>query len=247
MTIVRPERPDDLARIREVNERAFGQPVEADLVDRLRQACADAVSLVAEDGGVVGHILFTPVVVEGARQSVTGMGLGPMAVVPDRQRQGIGVQLVRHGLDIVRERGYPFVVVVGHPVLPALRIRGGVQARPSEPMGGNPGRGIHGSRPRRPRDGGSVWRGTLPGRVQRGHYRRELRLEPCSLDVLLGSRCLGASVCRVLGVIRRRHVLDALLGCAQKILASTPMSTALVSRLSSVVRGCEGDDSHSRP
>ena len=115
MTIVRAERPDDLASIREVNERAFGQPVEADLVDRLRQACADAVSLVAEDGGVVGHILFTPVVVEGARQSVTGMGLGPMAVVPDRQRQGIGVQLVRHGLDIVRERGYPFVVVVGHP------------------------------------------------------------------------------------------------------------------------------------
>ena len=38
-----------------------------------------------------------------------------MAVLPDRQRQGIGSQLVRRGLDILRERGCPFVVVVGHP------------------------------------------------------------------------------------------------------------------------------------
>jgi putative acetyltransferase len=44
-----------------------------------------------------------------------GMGLAPMAVRPDRQRQGIGSQLVRRGLDIHRERGRPFVVVVGHP------------------------------------------------------------------------------------------------------------------------------------
>src|SRR5258708_11234472 len=43
------------------------------------------------------------------------MGLAPMAVLPDRQRQGIGSELVRRGLDILRERGCPFVVVVGHP------------------------------------------------------------------------------------------------------------------------------------
>jgi putative acetyltransferase len=43
------------------------------------------------------------------------MGLAPMAVLPDRQRQGIGSQLVMRGLDILRERGCPFVVVVGHP------------------------------------------------------------------------------------------------------------------------------------
>ena len=98
-----------------MNELAFGQPAEADLVDKLRQACTDSLSLVAEDGEVVGHILFTPVVVESQEQRVVGMGLAPMAVIPDRQRQGIGSQLVRRGLDILGERGCPFVVVVGHP------------------------------------------------------------------------------------------------------------------------------------
>ena len=115
MIIVRHEQPEDASRIREVNELAFGQPAEADLVETLRQTGDDSVSLVAEDDGVVGHILFTSVVVESAGQRVLGMGLAPMAVLPDRQRQGIGSQLVRRGLDILRERGCPFVVVVGHP------------------------------------------------------------------------------------------------------------------------------------
>jgi putative acetyltransferase len=114
VAIIRPERREDSPQIRHVNELAFGQPAEADLVDKLRKACAEALSLVAEDDGeIVGHILFTPVVVD--RQPALGMGLAPMAVVPDRQRQGIGSQLVRRGLDDLRERGCPFVVVVGHP------------------------------------------------------------------------------------------------------------------------------------
>ena len=115
MTIIRLERPDDSSQIRRVNELAFGQPAEADIVDNLRRVCAESLSLVAEedDTTIVGHILFTPVVVEGGL--LPGMGLGPMAVLPDRQRQGIGSQLVRRGLEILRERGCPFVVVVGHP------------------------------------------------------------------------------------------------------------------------------------
>jgi putative acetyltransferase len=114
MMIIRPERPEDSSQIRRVNELAFGQPAEADLVDRLRQAGGEALSLVAEDdGAIVGHILFTPVVLEG--RPALGMGLAPMAVLPGRQRQGIGSQLVRQGLDTLRERSCPFVVVVGHP------------------------------------------------------------------------------------------------------------------------------------
>ncbi len=115
MITIRPERPEDASRVRHINELAFGQPAEADLVERLRQACTDSLSLVAEDDAVVGHILFTSVVVESAGRQVLGMGLAPMAVLPDHQRQGIGSQLVRRGLDILRERGCPFVVVVGHP------------------------------------------------------------------------------------------------------------------------------------
>lgn len=111
---IRPERPEDAPRVRQVNELAFGQPAEADLVERLRQACADSLSLVAEDDAVVGHILFTPVVIEGAER-VLGMGLAPLAVLPDHQRHGIGSQLVKRGLHILGERGCPFVIVVGHP------------------------------------------------------------------------------------------------------------------------------------
>lgn len=115
MTEIRLEKPEDASRVRHINETAFGQPAEANLVDRLRQAYADSLSLVAEDDAVVGHILFTPVVVERAGRQVLGMGLAPMAVLPDFQRRGIGSQLVRRGLDILRERNCPFVVVVGHP------------------------------------------------------------------------------------------------------------------------------------
>jgi putative acetyltransferase len=115
VTTIRLERPDDAAAVRQVNELAFAQPAEADLVEKLLQACADTVSLVAVDDGIVGHILFTPVVVESGGQRVVGMGLAPMAVHPDWQRRGIGSQLVRSGMDIMRERGCPFVVVVGHP------------------------------------------------------------------------------------------------------------------------------------
>ena len=115
MVNIHPERVEDASRVRQVNELAFGQPAEADLIEKLQRACTDSLSLVAEEDEVVGHILFTPVAVEGAGQRVLGMGLAPMSVLPDRQRQGIGSQLVRRGLDILRGRGCPFVVVVGHP------------------------------------------------------------------------------------------------------------------------------------
>ncbi|MHB9112143.1 MAG: GNAT family N-acetyltransferase [Thermoleophilia bacterium] len=60
MIDIRKEHPEDISQIHDVNKQAFGQPTEADIVDRLRQSCPDSLSLVAEDGGaVVGHILFT--------------------------------------------------------------------------------------------------------------------------------------------------------------------------------------------
>ena len=115
MITIRPETSEDFPHVRRVNELAFGQPSEADLVEALRQAGVESLSLVAEDEAVVGHILFTPVVIESAGRKIIGMGLAPMAVLPDRQREGIGSQLVRRGLQLLRERGCPFVVVVGHP------------------------------------------------------------------------------------------------------------------------------------
>jgi putative acetyltransferase len=115
VTVIREERSEDVPRVRMVNDLAFGQSMEGDIVDRLRQVCPDSLSLVAEDDAVVGHILFTPAVIEGAGRRVVGMGLAPMAVLPDCQRQGIGSELVRRGLETLRERGCPFVIVLGHP------------------------------------------------------------------------------------------------------------------------------------
>jgi putative acetyltransferase len=114
--IIRPEQPQDVAAIREVNLAAFGQALEADILDRIRTNCGDFVSIVAtEDHGVVGHILFSPVTIECGGRVVHGMGLGPMAVMPSHQRRGIGSKLVRTGLTMLKSRLCPFVVVLGHP------------------------------------------------------------------------------------------------------------------------------------
>jgi putative acetyltransferase len=112
---VRSEQSADIPAIREINQHAFAGTQEADIVDALRQSCAELVSLVAVvDGRPVGHILFSPVVIESPGGEVRGMGLGPLAVLPDYQRQGIGSHLIRSGLDIVKHSSSPFVIVLGH-------------------------------------------------------------------------------------------------------------------------------------
>jgi len=113
---IRAERPGDIPAVRVVNGRAFEQFVEADLVDRLRAECPEAISLVAEsEDQIVGHILFTPALLPGEGETLQGMGLAPMAVLPEHQREGIGSRLVEAGLHILREQSCPFVIVLGHP------------------------------------------------------------------------------------------------------------------------------------
>jgi putative acetyltransferase len=104
MIPIRPEQPDDIAAVRAINEAAFGEPAEAGIVDSLRNACPDAVSLVAvENDRILGHIFFSPAFVSGGHEVTQGMGLAPMAVLPERQRQGIGSMLVQGGIDAMRE------------------------------------------------------------------------------------------------------------------------------------------------
>lgn len=115
MVNIRPEQPKDIPLIHGVNKVAFGQLTEANLVNALRSACQDAVSLVAvSDGRIVGHILFTPVIVSDSAHKVKGMGLAPMAVLPECQRRGIGSLLVESGLRILGAQNCPFVIVLGH-------------------------------------------------------------------------------------------------------------------------------------
>lgn len=114
--IIRAETGADRAAVYDVNRLAFGQPDEAELVDRLRAAGRAIVSLVAvSDGTVVGHILFSPVTVEDGGAAPHWLGLAPMAVRPARQRSGIGAALVRAGLGAARAAGATAVVVLGHP------------------------------------------------------------------------------------------------------------------------------------
>lgn len=111
---IRLEEPRDVVEIRETNEQAFGTPFEAQLVDALRGS-PDSISLVATMGDrVIGHILFTPITIHPPA-AVRVAGLAPMAVRPTYQREGVGGQLVRAGLEECRQRGYAAVVLVGHP------------------------------------------------------------------------------------------------------------------------------------
>ncbi|HEY8460115.1 MAG TPA: N-acetyltransferase [Blastocatellia bacterium] len=116
VTTVRPEKPEDVPAIRDVIERAFGRAAEADLVDALRGNGKAILSLVAEcDGQIAGHIFFTPATIRSSETELIGAGLAPLAVIPDRQNQGIGSTLVEEGLKRLREGGYPFVIVLGLP------------------------------------------------------------------------------------------------------------------------------------
>lgn len=113
---IRSEAPADRAAVAAVNERAFGRPAEAALVAALRASVRPFLSLVAEsEGTVVGHILFTPVRVEGSGEPFAAVALAPVAVDPEYQNRGIGSRLVRAGLEICRDEGHPAVFVLGHP------------------------------------------------------------------------------------------------------------------------------------
>jgi len=116
MLTFRRETPKDIDSIRYVNEQAFEQKGEAELIDKLRNRNVVTLSLVAvQDEQIVGHILFSPVTVESEGSRFEAISLAPMAVLPEYQRQGIGSQLVQVGLKECYQLGHEVVVVVGHP------------------------------------------------------------------------------------------------------------------------------------
>ncbi len=113
--IVRRETGDDQQAVFALNTAAFGREKEAHLVDALRasDAFVPDLSLVAErDGQIVGYILFTKLRIDGSDAKLLGMG--PVAVSPETQRQGVGSTLVEEGLRHASTSGFDAVIVLGH-------------------------------------------------------------------------------------------------------------------------------------
>jgi putative acetyltransferase len=117
--IIRKETPSDIEAITHVTIAAFktlpiNNHTEQFIIKALRAAGALTVSLVAEvDGRVVGHVAFSPVIMSDGTKD--WYGLGPVSVVPEYQKQGIGKSLINEGLTLLKELGGQGCVLVGDP------------------------------------------------------------------------------------------------------------------------------------
>jgi putative acetyltransferase len=117
--VIRDETQSDAAVITQVTVAAFetleiSHHTEQFIVEALRSARALTLSLVAEiDGRVVGHIAFSPVAISDGAQN--WYGLGPVSVLPEYQRRGIGKALIQEGLARLRKLGAQGCCLVGHP------------------------------------------------------------------------------------------------------------------------------------
>ncbi|MDR5739428.1 MULTISPECIES: N-acetyltransferase [unclassified Caballeronia] len=136
---IRCERPSDIAAIAALTAAAFldaphSSHTEHFIVDALREAGRLSVSLVAVEGGsVIGHVALSPVLIDGRDQE--WFGLGPLAVAPVRQRQGIGSALAAHALGRLEASGAAGCVVLGDP---AYYGRFGFSATPALVLPGVP-------------------------------------------------------------------------------------------------------------
>ena len=117
--VIRRETDADVSAITEVTVAAFktleiSNHTEQFIIEALRAAKALTVSLVAEmDGRVVGHIAFSPVIISDGTPN--WYGLGPVSVLPEFQRQGIGKDLIQEGLSQLKGMNAQGCCLVGHP------------------------------------------------------------------------------------------------------------------------------------
>jgi putative acetyltransferase len=117
--VIKNETPEDITAITEVTVAAFktlpiSHQTEHFIIAALRAANALTISLVAHCAGrVVGHIAFSPVTISDGTQR--WFGLGPVSVLPERQRQGLGGALIQEGLSRLRALNAQGCCLVGHP------------------------------------------------------------------------------------------------------------------------------------
>ena len=116
---IRPEHPDDEAATYALTEAAFApmafsDGTEAAALDGLRKDGDLTLSLVAvQDDRIVGHVAFSPVTIDGAHDG--WFGLGPVSVMPSKQRSGIGTALINEGLSQLQAQGASGCALIGNP------------------------------------------------------------------------------------------------------------------------------------
>jgi putative acetyltransferase len=117
--VIRSETDADVGAITDVTVAAFktleiSNHTEQFIIEALRIAKALTISLVAEvDGRVIGHIAFSPLTISDGTRN--WYGLGPVSVLPDYQRQGIGKALIGEGLSRLKDMNAQGCCLVGHP------------------------------------------------------------------------------------------------------------------------------------
>ncbi len=110
---IREEKEIDIDHITQLHNEVFNEPEEGTIVENLRNNNNLTISLVYEiDGKIVGHIAYSPIYKE---QEIIGLGLAPIAVLPEYQNQGIGSKLIRYGNSVALSIGYKKIFVLGLP------------------------------------------------------------------------------------------------------------------------------------
>lgn len=138
-----PERDSDAPRIDALTEKSFGSGRYAKAAYRLREGVSPVRRLqfvAVHEDQLYGSLRFWPITV-GSEASLL---LGPLAVEPELRGHGIGIALMRHGIEAARALGYasillvgdePYYVRVGFARLPPGKVRFPGPVNPARVLG----------------------------------------------------------------------------------------------------------------